>query len=396
MARVAAATLVAVLAGTAAPAGAATEKQRRLADPGRATVAVIGDYGTGGARAGRVAELVMSWSPDSVVTVGDNYYRSAGGSGTGRYDRSVGRFYCDLLRGAASGEWCDGARAEVNRFWPATGNHDWQSPGIGDYLAYFELPPNERAYDVLIGPLHVFVLDSERAQNGERRAQRAWLRSALAGSKAPWKAVAFHHPPYSSGPHGPSRTMRWPFVRWGADLVMSGHEHLYERLAAEGIPYLINGLGGAARDRFRVLDRGSVRRFRAGWGALRLTATATSLRGAFISVDGRTRDGFRLHRPTRRPGPFTKRLPERATRGASPSPTLRWAGSADAYSYEYCFDARLDGRCATGWRNAGPRLHAAISDVARGRRYEWQVRARSSAGSRDANEGTWWRFTTRR
>ncbi|CAN5791282.1 hypothetical protein BH23CHL8_BH23CHL8_10010 [soil metagenome] len=390
------AVLVAVLVAAGSPAEAATKKKRRLAQLERATVAVIGDFGTADARSERVANLVKSWSADSVVTVGDNYYETAGGTGTDRYDSAVGRFYCPFLGGVAPGEWCDGAQTEVNRFWPATGNHDYQEAGIDNYLAYFDLPSNERYYDVVIGPLHVFVIDSQRARNVERSPQRAWLKSALAGSASSWKAVVLHHPPYSSGPSGPTKVLRWPFNRWGADVVMAGHEHFYERLAAEGIPYLINGLGGARRYRFKAIDPGSVRRFRADWGALRLKATATSLKGAFVSVGSGTKDRFSLSRPVTRPRPFTKRVPERAERGVKTSVKLRWAPSAGGYSYEYCVDATLNGRCGKGWQNVGPRLHAKVSGLKRGKRYEWQVRALNSAGSRLANHGSWWRFTTRR
>jgi hypothetical protein len=90
----------------------------------------------------------------------------------------------------------------------------------------------------------------------------------LAASTAPWKVVYFHQPPYNVGnSHGgvnnTSHPMRWPFEQWGADLVMSGHEHDYQYYASvveshldpdpavpkpvpTGIPYVVNGLGGNA------------------------------------------------------------------------------------------------------------------------------------------------------
>ena len=66
-----------------------------------------------------------------------------------------------------------------------------------------------------------------------------WLHSTSA-----WQVVYFHLPPYSSGYQGSVDWMRWPFAAWGADVVLSGHDHLYERLEVDGIPYVINGLGG--------------------------------------------------------------------------------------------------------------------------------------------------------
>ena len=53
-----------------------------------------------------------------------------------------------------------------------------------------------------------------------------------------------HHPPYVSSDFAETSTMRWPVRDWGADVVLSGHHHAYERLSASGIPYIVNGAGG--------------------------------------------------------------------------------------------------------------------------------------------------------
>lgn len=57
-----------------------------------------------------------------------------------------------------------------------------------------------------------------------------------------------HHAPFSSGSsHGSNPRVQWPFQAWGADVVLSGHDHLYERiLKTGGFPYFVNGLGGAS------------------------------------------------------------------------------------------------------------------------------------------------------
>ena len=52
----------------------------------------------------------------------------------------------------------------------------------------------------------------------------------LAASTAPWKIVYMHHPPYSSSQHGSTPGMQWPFENWGASLVLTGHDHTYERI----------------------------------------------------------------------------------------------------------------------------------------------------------------------
>jgi len=141
----------------------------------------------------------------------------------------------------------------------------------------------------------VFVLDSDAALRTPSlmAAEQSWLRTAATASTAAWQVVLFHHPPYSSGlTHGSSTAMRWPFASWGIDLVVSGHEHDYERVAAEGITYVVDGLGGAGIYRFGPPITGSQVRYNASHGALRLDASETSLRGTFVSVDGVTQDTF--------------------------------------------------------------------------------------------------------
>ncbi|GIW08052.1 MAG: hypothetical protein KatS3mg060_2857 [Dehalococcoidia bacterium] len=257
----------------------------------RVTFAVVGDYGvpTAGARA--VAELVASWAPDFVVTVGDNNYPS--GSST-TIDRAIGAHYWRFIAPYLGGY---GPGADQPRFFPTLGNHDWDTQGARPYLDYFTLPGNERYYTVRWGPVQIFALDSDpREPDGVTASSRqaTWFRDALAASPTCWKIVAFHHPPYSSGPHRGSDWMRWPFLTWGASIVLSGHDHTYERIERDGLPYIVNGLGGAPRYTFTTIEPGSVVRFNADFGALRVTATATETSYEFISVGGLLVDSFRL------------------------------------------------------------------------------------------------------
>ena len=138
-------------------------------------------------------------------------------------------------------------------------------PGAAPYLEYFTLPGNERYYDVVLGPVHFFMLDSDpREPDGHKGdAQAAWLQAGLAASTARWKIVVMHHPPYSSGPHGSSSWMQWRFEAWGADAVLSGHDHLYERVTKRQFPYFVNGLGGQAAYAFQTPVDGSQARYNA-------------------------------------------------------------------------------------------------------------------------------------
>lgn len=275
------------------------------------TFAVIGDYGMKNSHEAAVARLVAKWKPAYIIATGDDYYRPAGGTGSKRYDRSTGAYYCKWLADVTTtGTKCPAGKAEVNAFFPALGNHDYSDakPGPSTYLRYFRLPGaglvnssgNERYYDYVQGPVHFFVLNSNSQEpdgTSSTSRQAAWLKAQLAKSTSAWNVVYDHHPPYSSDrDHGSTKKMRWPFAKWGADVVLSGHSHTYERVLRGGVVYFVNGLGGAARYSFGKKLRGSAVRYAANWGAQKVTVTETKLRFDFYSVSGKRIDSYTLKR----------------------------------------------------------------------------------------------------
>ncbi|KAB8145240.1 alkaline phosphatase [Chloroflexia bacterium SDU3-3] len=246
-------------------------------------IAVIGDYGLSSPPEAAVATQVAGLAPDAVVTTGDNNY-PAGGADT--IDDNIGQYYHRYI-GQYQGAY--GPGAAENRFFPVLGNHDWQAPGAQPYLDYFALPGNERYYQVDVGPVRVFALDSMPGEPDGTTAdsvQGAWLREGLASSGACWNVVVMHHPPYSSGLHGSSEWMQWPFAAWGADMVLAGHDHSYERLAHDGIPYVVNGLGGGALYDLGPPIAESQVQHDGQYGAMLLEADAHTLRFQFVTVDG--------------------------------------------------------------------------------------------------------------
>lgn len=248
--------------------------------PAPGATAVIGDFGTGGSDEAAVAALVAKARPTAIVTTGDNVY------GSDAYPNLVGRFY---------GPWI-----ERERFFPALGNHDY-AEGVEAYSTYFDYLGDLRAYTTLIGPVQYFVLDSEAllGSDRERQAQRSWLARSLPRSHSAWQVVVLHHPPYSSGSvHGSTEALRWPFRAWGADLVLSGHEHQYERIVRGGLTYIVNGSGGKDLYPFGTALAGSRVRYADGYGAVFLSATSTALTGEFWTADGRRIDRFALTRPS--------------------------------------------------------------------------------------------------
>jgi tartrate-resistant acid phosphatase type 5 len=258
------------------------------APAGAARFAVIGDYGASGPAEAAVADLVQRWAPDFIITVGDNNYPDGEQS---TIVQNIDQYY--------------GGFVTSRRFFPTLGNHDWRSIGCtgnicaGPYLSHLRLPGNERYYDFVRGDVHFFALDSDPHEphgNGEESIQAGWLRNTLSNATAQWKVVYFHHAPYSSATHGPYEPMQWPFEQWGASAVLAGHDHSYERLEIRGLPYFVNGLGGAP-NRYACGSppaAGSQVCFDADHGAMLVEADDCQMRFTFVTRASVVVDTFTL------------------------------------------------------------------------------------------------------
>ncbi|MCA9513510.1 MAG: metallophosphoesterase [Myxococcales bacterium] len=277
--------------------------------PGRAepvTFGVIGDFGDDDDDTRAVAAMMHLWGLDLVVTVGDNDYSDGAHRGTDAgLEAGVGQYFADFV-GDYHGAY--GPGATENRFFPVPGDHDWgdtcdDPAGLDDYLAYFTLPTessgNERYYDFRRGPVHFFMLDSvedcEPDGTDVDSAQADWLRAAVAASSAPFKVVVSHHPPYSSGDHvGDGDHMRWGFAALGVSLVLSGHDHDYERLAKDGLTYVVAGFGGNGLRDFASPVPESVVRFGDQHGALLVTADDDLMTVVATTYEGVVVDAFTI------------------------------------------------------------------------------------------------------
>src|SRR2546428_462547 len=277
------------------PTGQDAGSASSLAIPAGTTVrfAHIGDYGSSSSNENRVANLVKGWNPDFIVTDGDTNYPNGAAS---TIDQNIGQYYQSYI-GNYKGSW--GPGSATNRFWPALGNHDWDS-GDQPYLDYFTLPNNERYYNVVFGGglVQLFVIDSDDHEpdgNTSISVQSDWLQNALASSTACFKLVNFHHPPYTTWSGRSTTEMRWPFPSWGADMVLAGRAHVYERLNAGGFPYIVNGLGGEDLASFgSTLQSGvtSVVRYNLDFGAMLVTANTSGITYQFYSAGGNLIDTY--------------------------------------------------------------------------------------------------------
>jgi tartrate-resistant acid phosphatase type 5 len=111
--------------------------------------AFIGDFGWDGQNELAVANLVKSWNPEFIITVGDDYYDNGAAS---TIDKNIGKYYHDYIK-PYLGTYGSGS-PDINRFWPVPGNHDWRATNLQLYLDYFTLPNNERYYDFVVGDVH--------------------------------------------------------------------------------------------------------------------------------------------------------------------------------------------------------------------------------------------------
>ena len=241
-------------------------------------IANIGDFGSADSNEQLVATLVESWEPDALTTTGDNSYNGPD------YDADVDPYYGDMvLRGMV---------------YPCPGNHDWDDD-LDAYFAYFEDTVGDRYYyKKTLGAVSLFMLDGNaNTPDGilSSEVQSAWLTDELSNSSSPWNVVMVHQPPYSSGTvHGSTANLQWGFS--GADLVLSGHEHNYERLLVGGMQYIINGLGGKSKYAFGTPLSGSQYRYNTLYGAGKMTVTPKRLQWEFYSYDGALVDSLEMEK----------------------------------------------------------------------------------------------------
>jgi hypothetical protein len=192
---------------------------------------------------------------------------------------------------------------------PAPGNHDWATDDLAGYRGYFgeaAAPDGVPWYSFDLGTWHVVVLDSECRKTGgcdPDSDQGRWLAADLAENDAACTVAIFHTPLFSSGEHGniTSVTPFWQALyAAGADVVLNGHDHDYERFApqdpdgredrARGIREFVVGTGGKSLRAFADVRPNSELRASISHGVLALTLRAGGYGWRFHATDGRFSD----------------------------------------------------------------------------------------------------------
>jgi ABC-type transporter MlaC component len=192
---------------------------------------------------------------------------------------------------------------------PVPGNHDYLTPDAAGYFAYFGAragDPRRGYYSYRLGSWHIIALNSnceEVGGCGPGSPQERWLRADLTAAHRSICTLAYwHHPRFSSGPHGGEAAVGafWQALyEHGAEVVLAGHDHTYERFApqnangepdqARGIRQFIVGVGGASLHRFEgpPVANSEVRNDDT-FGILKLTLRPTSYEWQFVPVAGAT------------------------------------------------------------------------------------------------------------
>ena len=188
------------------------------------------------------------------------------------------------------------------RTFPTVGNHDWDATAGGPYFAYFGAnagPPGPGYHSYTLGSWHIVSLNSNVA-GGPGSPQYEWLKADLAASPATCTLAMWHHPLFTSGPNGNTGRMRdiWRLLNQaGADVVLNGHDHVYERFTPQdadgrptprGMREFIVGTGGySLYDRASSQPNSEIFENRT-WGVLKLTLKSGKYDWEFVPVAGKS------------------------------------------------------------------------------------------------------------
>ena len=250
-----------------------------------AAVIAVGDIGQcGRAEVAQVARLVSTLE-GSLLLAGDiAYFQGTAANFRDCFNPSWGQFR--------------------PRWFAVPGNHEYESPGAAPYFAYFGEaagPAGVGYHSVMVGDWLILMLNSNiPATRGS--PQWEFARAELQAQRTPCTMAVWHHPRFSSGPGGPNAVMHdlWALLESArAEVIVTGHDHLYERFArqlSDGSPDAANGIrqftvgtGGAELYSFvRAAANSEERVLR--FGVLRLTLRPAQVEWEFIVLDGSVAD----------------------------------------------------------------------------------------------------------
>ena len=243
-----------------------------------------GDIAVCGSVATAQTAALLDRIDGTVFTAGDNaYFQGSAANYRDCYEPTWGR--------------------HKHRTRPSPGNHEYETAGGAAYFDYFGPsagPPGLGYYSFEAGPWHVVSLNSNVAAN-QSSPQYQWLANDLLARNARCVAAIWHHPMFSSGPNGPSPLMRdiWQLLQQArAEIVITGHDHVYERFVPldanrrptpDGLRQFTVGTGGAELYSFVSVSADSEVRI-AAFGILKLNLTGDGYRWEYLGTNGNVLD----------------------------------------------------------------------------------------------------------
>jgi 3',5'-cyclic AMP phosphodiesterase CpdA len=190
---------------------------------------------------------------------------------------------------------------------PVPGNHEYETEGAAGYYQYFGAAagdPKKGYYSVDLGNWHLIALNSNCESVGGCEAgspQEQWLKNDLATHPKACTLAYWHHPRYSSGFHGSDARFDdfWKdLYQAGVELVLTGHDHDYERFAPQapggkadrekGVREFVVGTGGASHYAFQETQPHSEVRHTGTFGVLQLSLLPKAYQWKFVPVAGKS------------------------------------------------------------------------------------------------------------
>jgi hypothetical protein len=258
-------------------------RARSASDP---VVVAAGDIAMAGGHQRSTSDRVLELDPDVVLLLGDNQYPSGELADYRRfYDPTWGRFKA--------------------RTRPTPGNHEYEIAGAAGYFEYFgraAKPKGRSYYSFDLGGWHLIALNSS-IDHGPESAQERWLRADLVATSKRCILAYWHFPRFTSGAHQGDWVSVGTF--WNdlydarADVVLSAHEHGYERFARQapwakanrqGMRQFVVGTGGADLLGFAARKPNSQVRLAGVHGVLELVLHPASYEWQFVSESGAVLD----------------------------------------------------------------------------------------------------------
>lgn len=259
----------------------------RQAQPSEAVLVGAGDIATCEQPGAEATAKLLDGIPGTVFTVGDNVYPDGTAEQFANcYGPTWGR--------------------HLSRTFPTPGNHEYHTAGASGYFNYFGAAAGESGkgyYSYDLGSWHIIALNSECTQIGGCGAsspQVTWLKADLAAHPALCTLAYWHTPRFSSGEHGDNGDVLelWrALYSAGADVVLNGHDHEYERFAPQnpdgkldnalGIREFVVGMGGSnPRDLPGKPSANSQKVITHNFGVIKLTLRSGSYNWQFVPVAG--------------------------------------------------------------------------------------------------------------